>query len=103
MTSYVLRFEGQPDVYKQFLAILHTYQRDQKAIKDGHPPSGKYLTEAEVHAQVSKLFQNQRDLLQEFGQFLPEATNDHPMASFPSAAGTPAPGSAHSKVMHLSG
>ena len=31
----------------------------------------------QVYAQVSKLFQNQEDLLAEFGQFLPEATNDH--------------------------
>lgn len=71
------RFQGQPDVYKQFLEILHTYQKDQKAIKEGQPPSGRYLTEAEVYAKVSKLFQNQEDLLSEFGQFLPEATNDH--------------------------
>ncbi len=70
------RFQGQPEVYKQFLEILHTYQKDQKAIKEGHPPSGRHLTEAEVYAQVSKLFQNQEDLLAEFGQFLPEATND---------------------------
>ena len=71
------RFQGQPDVYKQFLEILHTYQKDQKAIKEGNPPVGRHLTEAEVYAQVSKLFQNQEDLLNEFGQFLPEATNDH--------------------------
>ncbi len=94
------RFQGQPDVYKQFLEILHTYQKDQKAIKEGNPPSNRYLTETEVYAQVSgsnwnlapaehpkrhcshfrqqvsKLFQNQEDLLNEFGQFLPEATND---------------------------
>ena len=70
------RFQGQPEVYKQFLEILHTYQKDQKAIKEGQPPSGKYLTESEVYAQVSKLFQNQDDLLNEFGQFLPEATGD---------------------------
>ena len=31
----------------------------------------------QVYAQVSKLFQNQEDLLSEFGQFLPEATNDN--------------------------
>ena len=71
------RFQGQPDVYKQFLEILHTYQKDQKAIKEGNPPVGRHLTETEVYAQVSKLFQNQEDLLNEFGQFLPEATNDH--------------------------
>ena len=33
------------------------------------------LTETEVYAQVSKLFQNQEDLLAEFGQFLPDATS----------------------------
>ena len=70
------RFSGQPEVYKQFLEILHTYQKDQKAIKEGNPPSGRYLTEAEVYAQVSRLFQQQEDLLSEFGQFLPEATGD---------------------------
>ena len=70
------RFQGQPEVYKQFLEILHTYQKDQKAIKEGNPPVGRHLTETEVYAQVSKLFQNQEDLLNEFGQFLPEATND---------------------------
>lgn len=75
------RFQGQPDVYKQFLEILHTYQKDQKAIKEGHQPTGPYLTEAEVYAQVSKLFQNQEDLLAEFGQFLPEATGDNSMMS----------------------
>lgn len=72
------RFQGQPDVYKQFLEILHTYQKDQKAIKDGQPPSSRHLTEAEVYAQVATLFKNQEDLLSEFGQFLPEATGDYP-------------------------
>lgn len=36
---------------------------------------GKHLTEAEVYSQVAKLFENQEDLLHEFGQFLPDATN----------------------------
>jgi len=70
------RFQGQPDVYKQFLEILHTYQKDQRAIKEGSTPKSM-LTETEVYAQVSRLFQNQEDLLAEFGQFLPEATNDN--------------------------
>ena len=30
-----------------------------------------------MYSQVSRLFQNQEDLLAEFGQFLPEATNDN--------------------------
>ena len=37
--------------------------------------TGKHLTEAEVYSQVAKLFENQEDLLLEFGQFLPDATN----------------------------
>ena len=73
------RFQGQPDVYKQFLEILHSYQKDQKAIKEGQRPTGPYLTEAEVYAKVAKLFQNQEDLLSEFGQFLPEATGENSM------------------------
>ena len=51
------RFAGQPDVYKQFLEILHTYQKDQRAIKEGQQPTGRFLTEGEVFAQVAKLFQ----------------------------------------------
>ena len=73
------RFADQPDVYKQFLEILHTYQKDQRAIKEGHQPTGRFLTETEVFSQVAKLFQNQEDLLNEFSQFLPEATNDNLM------------------------
>ena len=38
------------------------------------------LTETEVYAQVSKLFQNQEDLLSEFGQFLPDATGANPVS-----------------------
>ncbi|KAM7282733.1 paired amphipathic helix protein Sin3a isoform X6 [Ixodes scapularis] len=64
------RFQGQPDIYKQFLEILHTYQKEQRNLKE---TGGKPLTESEVYAQVAKLFQNQEDLLQEFGQFLPDA------------------------------
>ena len=74
------RFQGQPDVYKQFLEILHTYQKDQRAMKEGGVPKSM-LTESEVYAQVSRLFQNQEDLLAEFGQFLPEATTDHSTAA----------------------
>ena len=35
-----------------------------------------HLSEAEVYSQVAKLFQNQEDLLKEFGQFLPDS-NGH--------------------------
>ncbi|XP_071446323.1 paired amphipathic helix protein Sin3a isoform X2 [Hetaerina americana] len=69
------RFQGQPDKYKRFLEILHTYQKEQRNLKEGHSTPGKHLTEAEVYSQVAKLFENQEDLLQEFGQFLPDATS----------------------------
>lgn len=68
------RFQGQPEVYKAFLEILHTYQKEQRNLKEGiNQPGYKPLTEAEVYSQVARLFQNQEDLLTEFGQFLPDA------------------------------
>uniref|UniRef100_A0A8D8FNN4 Paired amphipathic helix protein Sin3a n=1 Tax=Culex pipiens TaxID=7175 RepID=A0A8D8FNN4_CULPI len=76
------RFHSQPEKYKRFLEILHTYQKEQKIYKEG-PQGGcnagaKQLTEAEVYTQVAKLFDNQEDLLREFGQFLPDATSHAP-------------------------
>ncbi|WVO13131.1 hypothetical protein L204_100743 [Cryptococcus depauperatus] len=53
------RFNNDPDTYKQFLEILQTYQRDTRDID-------------EVYEQVTKLFTNAPDLLDEFKQFLPE-------------------------------
>lgn len=79
--SYVnkikLRFQAQPEKYKRFLEILHAYQKEQKVLKEGsgNLPPNKQLTEAEVYSQVAKLFDQQEDLLREFGQFLPEATS----------------------------
>ncbi|XP_054279983.1 paired amphipathic helix protein Sin3b isoform X2 [Macrosteles quadrilineatus] len=74
------RFQGQPDKYKRFLEILHTYQKEQRNLKEvagsgGQATNTKQLTEAEVYSQVAKLFEHQEDLLAEFGQFLPDATN----------------------------
>uniref|UniRef100_A0A1B6C0M8 Paired amphipathic helix protein Sin3a n=1 Tax=Clastoptera arizonana TaxID=38151 RepID=A0A1B6C0M8_9HEMI len=66
------RFQGQPEKYKRFLEILHTYQMEQRTIKEDSGCT-KQLTEAEVYSQVAKLFENQEDLLAEFGQFLPDA------------------------------
>lgn len=72
------RFQGQPEKYKRFLEILHTYQKEQRTLKEssqGQGGGGKHLTEQEVYSQVAKLFEHQSDLLAEFGQFLPDATN----------------------------
>lgn len=30
------RFQGQPEIYKQFLEILHTYQKEQRSLKEGN-------------------------------------------------------------------
>ncbi|XP_048001853.1 LOW QUALITY PROTEIN: paired amphipathic helix protein Sin3a [Leguminivora glycinivorella] len=64
------RFSRQPDKYKRFLEILHAYQRGHRDVKE---PQAKQQTEQEVYSQVAKLFENQDDLLAEFGQFLPDA------------------------------
>ncbi|OCF56596.1 paired amphipathic helix protein Sin3a [Kwoniella mangroviensis CBS 10435] len=74
------RFNSEPDTYKQFLEILQTYQRDTRDI-------------AEVYEQVTQLFNNAQDLLEEFKQFLPENGGFGGMAGFGSfvqaAAGAP--------------
>ncbi|KAI0151559.1 hypothetical protein GGR57DRAFT_470702 [Xylariaceae sp. FL1272] len=54
------RFQDRPEIYKQFLEILQTYQREQKPIQD-------------VYGQVTSLFNTAPDLLEDFKQFLPES------------------------------
>ncbi|EMC95117.1 hypothetical protein BAUCODRAFT_35108 [Baudoinia panamericana UAMH 10762] len=54
------RFSSHPDIYKQFLEILQTYQRESKPIQD-------------VYGQVTHLFKTAPDLLEDFKQFLPES------------------------------
>ncbi|RMZ83954.1 hypothetical protein DV737_g1313, partial [Chaetothyriales sp. CBS 132003] len=53
------RFAQQPEIYKQFLEILQTYQRESKPIQD-------------VYGQVTNLFHTAPDLLEDFKQFLPD-------------------------------
>lgn len=60
LTSFQNRFSSQPDIYKQFLEILQTYQRESKPIQD-------------VYSQVTHLFKGAKDLLEDFKQFLPES------------------------------
>lgn len=60
VTNIKKRFANQPDTYKNFLKILHTYQKEQRGIK-------------EVLNEVSELFADHPDLLQEFTYFLPDA------------------------------
>lgn len=70
------RFANQPDIYKQFLEILQTYQREQRPI-------------GEVYEQVTQLFANSPDLLNDFKQFLPDTTNQSPLAQRPEDAPHP--------------
>lgn len=64
------RFADQPDIYKHFLEILQTYQREQKPIN-------------EVYAQVTLLFQNAPDLLDDFKKFLPDSSTTMPSQHSP--------------------
>jgi paired amphipathic helix protein Sin3a len=85
------RFHNQPDIYKSFLEILHTYQKQQKNLKDGilslnSTNNQNYLSETEVYGKVANLFKNQEDLLIEFSQFLPDATNSASASSSSSSS-----------------
>lgn len=53
------RFANQPEIYNTFLEILQTYHREQLQIN-------------EVYVQVTQLFQDAPDLLDNFKQFLPD-------------------------------
>lgn len=54
------RYQDKPEVYKQFLEILQTYQRESKPIQD-------------VYAQLTHLFADALDLLEDLKMFLPES------------------------------
>jgi paired amphipathic helix protein Sin3a len=60
VTTIKKRFSSEPETYKKFLEILHTYQKEQRGIK-------------EVLDEVSVLFADHPDLLKEFTYFLPDA------------------------------
>ena len=59
VTKIKKTFEDKPGTYRAFLEILHTYQKEQKSIKD-------------VYEEVSRLFKDHTELLTEFSQFLPD-------------------------------
>ncbi|XP_077463670.1 paired amphipathic helix protein Sin3b isoform X2 [Stigmatopora argus] len=68
------RFLDHPEIYRAFLEILHTYQKEQLEVKESRGNRGASgMTEDEVFAKVASLFKGQEDLLAEFGQFLPDA------------------------------
>ncbi|KAF8336326.1 uncharacterized protein EI90DRAFT_3119621 [Cantharellus anzutake] len=53
------RFAQETETYKQFLEILQKYQKEQRPYQ-------------EVYQQVTQLFRNAPDLIEEFKQFLPD-------------------------------
>ena len=63
VTQIKRRFANDPNTYHCFLDILHTYQKEQRGIK-------------EVLEQVAHLFQDHPDLLKEFTFFLPDAVQE---------------------------
>lgn len=80
------RFANEPEIYKTFLAALHSYHKEQKSIFD-------------VYMEVSGLFSEHPDLLEEFVLFLPEheaatISSRLAMANSTATASTPNSGSA---------
>uniref|UniRef100_A0A1A8UG42 Paired amphipathic helix protein Sin3b n=2 Tax=Percomorphaceae TaxID=1489872 RepID=A0A1A8UG42_NOTFU len=70
------RFLDHPEIYRSFLEILHTYQKEQLEVKESRSSRGSSgMTEDEVFSKVASLFKGQEDLLAEFGQFLPDANS----------------------------
>lgn len=63
VTTIKKRFANDPQTYQTFLEILHTYQKEQRGIK-------------EVLEQVAELFADHPDLLREFTFFLPDAVQE---------------------------
>ncbi|CAM9605195.1 unnamed protein product, partial [Phaeothamnion confervicola] len=66
VTTIKKRFHSEPQIYKAFLEILHTYQKEQRGEGVVSPPH-------DVLEQVSALFADHPDLLVEFTYFLPDA------------------------------
>jgi paired amphipathic helix protein Sin3a len=73
------RFANQPETYRSFLSLLHSFHRDQRGIKD-------------VYIQVQQLFRNEPDLLEEFSLFLPDNSSS-------TTSTTAAPSSALSRAI----
>jgi paired amphipathic helix protein Sin3a len=67
VTTIKKRFTDDPNTYTAFLEILHMYQKEQKSIE-------------EVLQQVSQLFRNHSDLLEEFTYFLPHGVQEQAKA-----------------------
>ncbi|GAA5841758.1 hypothetical protein JCM3766R1_005173 [Sporobolomyces carnicolor] len=81
------RFAKEPETYKTFLEILQTYQKDGRPIQ-------------EVYQQVTALFRDAPDLLDEFKAFLPDTSGETAQAPAPSTSASPQkPKAGANKVM----
>ncbi len=101
-----MRFLHQPQIYKNFLEILHTFHREQHTIKDVYEQVA-YLFQVQrsTHFKLSRCppeekerilahplslyYQDHPDLLEEFSEFLPENTTPNPQlggVAYPQAA-----------------
>ncbi|KAF0683650.1 Aste57867_24295 [Aphanomyces stellatus] len=65
VTTIKKRFADEPETFKAFLEILHTYQNEQGSISS-----------KQVLDQVSFLFRDYPDLLREFTLFLPDEVQE---------------------------
>ncbi|GAA5916036.1 uncharacterized protein JCM6883_001977 [Sporobolomyces salmoneus] len=70
------RFAKEPETYKTFLEILQTYQKDGRPIQ-------------EVYQQVTALFRDAPDLLDEFKAFLPDTSGETAQPPAPSTSASP--------------
>jgi paired amphipathic helix protein Sin3a len=74
------RFTDDPNTYKQFLEILQSYQKDQRALQDvsvdhSSPDVLELIArQSQVHAQVQVLFKDAPELIEGFMAFLPGVT-----------------------------
>jgi len=73
VTTIKKRFAAHPEIYRKFLEILHTYEKEQRGIK-------------EVLDEVSLLFADHADLLKEFTYFLPDQVQAQAKAQLDVAA-----------------
>ena len=73
VTTIKKRFANEPETYKKFLEILHTYQKEQRGIN-------------EVLDEVTVLFSEHPDLLKQFTYFLPDAVQKQAKARLDVAA-----------------
>ena len=64
-----VRLEAEPEVYQQFLQILHTFHKEHQTIHH-------------VYDQVAVLFQNHTDLFDEFKQFFPDTGRGFPNLNY---------------------